>query len=273
MNIFDFKASLDSFSSFIFYNTDKGHVIDKCYEMLCQNPQYSSTCTCPSCINKSEHFDIVIVDSEKSVSIEDIREIKNLFNIKPRFKYKFIIINKADSLSNTAANSLLKVLEEAPSYLKFILITKNDVLPTIQSRSVIVRFDRLSNEELSKITGITDMDILNLMGGEVLNYSKDVFEFNILKAEELVYSTITPIVYASTLNTDDFDYNIFRRAFFNKLLVNENYSQFFSIILLNLIKEFDILGSQLDMNLNKAMCLDGFVYRVDNVMTQLRGIQ
>jgi len=266
MNIIDFKNVLDSFSSFIFYNTNKTVVIDKCYEMLCQST-YSKDCKCPSCINKSEHFDIVIVDSEKSISIDDIREIRVLFQTKPRFKYKFIIVNKAETLSPSAANSLLKILEEAPSYLKFIFITKLDLLPTIQSRSVVVRFDLLSNDDLSNLTGITDSDILNIMNGEALNYSKTVFEFNIRKAEELVYSTIVPIVYASTLNTDDFNYNLFRQAFFNKLLVDD-YNNI--IILLNLIKEFDILGNQLDMNLNKAMCLDGFVYRVNNVMNQLR---
>lgn len=51
------------------------------------------------------------------------------------------IIERAETLTESAANSLLKVLEEPPSYVLFILLAPNpaSVLPTIVSRSQMVR--------------------------------------------------------------------------------------------------------------------------------------
>jgi DNA polymerase-3 subunit delta' len=51
----------------------------------------------------------------------------------------FIVIQKADCLSQSCANSLLKVLEEPPPGYYFLLTAErlNDLLPTIRSRCMI----------------------------------------------------------------------------------------------------------------------------------------
>lgn len=59
---------------------------------------------------------------------------------------RFFIIEEAGALNDDTANSLLKVLEEPPSYAVFILTAPSEtsVLPTIASRSQTVRFRRVS---------------------------------------------------------------------------------------------------------------------------------
>ncbi len=74
-------------------------------------------------------------------------------------KKRVYIVDRAESLTEAAANSLLKVLEEPPSYALFILLSPGTsrVLPTIVSRSQVVRLTaspradlaRYLNEELS----------------------------------------------------------------------------------------------------------------------------
>ena len=58
-------------------------------------------------------------------------------------KQFFIVIQKADSLSQSCANSLLKVLEEPPRGYYFLLTAQrlDDLLPTIRSRCMIHTID------------------------------------------------------------------------------------------------------------------------------------
>ena len=61
------------------------------------------------------------------------------------------IVERADTLTESAANSLLKVLEEPPPYALFLLLAPQAarVLPTIVSRSQLLRLRALPTEELA----------------------------------------------------------------------------------------------------------------------------
>ena len=65
---------------------------------------------------------------------------------------KVCVILSADSLNKTTANSLLKILEEPPHGVHFILTTErlSSILPTITSRSSVVRFRRLWKNEIQE---------------------------------------------------------------------------------------------------------------------------
>ena len=62
------------------------------------------------------------------------------------------LIDQADRAGEQAANSLLKTLEEPPDHLILIMTAENvyDLLPTIRSRSVILNFSPLSNEDMQE---------------------------------------------------------------------------------------------------------------------------
>ena len=63
---------------------------------------------------------------------------------------RIFLIDQADRAGEQAANSLLKTLEEPPDHLILILTAENvyDLLPTIRSRSVVMNFSPLSNDEM-----------------------------------------------------------------------------------------------------------------------------
>ena len=87
---------------------------------------------------------VVLFDKEK-ILIEDVKEvIKEAFLAEEGNK---IIVLKADSFTIEAQNSLLKVLEEHPKNVFFIINTKAKLLDTIYSRLPVIK-NQEEKEEL-----------------------------------------------------------------------------------------------------------------------------
>ena len=78
---------------------------------------------------------------------EDVADppLSRWLEVRPQFKKRVGIIDSADTMNVSAANSFLKMLEEPPAHAVIILIAPSAqaVLPTIASRSVPVRFGTL----------------------------------------------------------------------------------------------------------------------------------
>ena len=68
------------------------------------------------------------------------------------------LIDQADRAGEQAANSLLKTLEEPPDHLILIMTAENvyDLLPTIRSRSVVLNFSPLTNDEMQNFAKAKD---------------------------------------------------------------------------------------------------------------------
>lgn len=110
---------------------------------------------CPMCIqaNAKTLPDIIYLTKDKDktqIGVDNVREqIISEVYLKPRnAKRKIFIIEEGDILSQEAQNALLKVLEEPPSYVTFIIcVTKKEkLLPTVLSRSQTVSFFPLPRE-------------------------------------------------------------------------------------------------------------------------------
>lgn len=71
---------------------------------------------------------------------------------------RVFVLERADTMNDEAANTLLKTLEEPPSYVVLLLLTDRpgQVLPTIASRCQIVRFDPAPPERIAAgLTGVS----------------------------------------------------------------------------------------------------------------------
>lgn len=124
----------------------------------------ASLCTdfdkpCGSCKNCRQIFDGVAPDVTKvelpedkaTISVEAVRLIKNGAQSVPvEGELKFYIIRDADKMTVQAQNALLKILEEPPSFVVFILISENVnlLLSTIRSRCCTFRMQRFEDAEL-----------------------------------------------------------------------------------------------------------------------------
>lgn len=101
---------------------------------------------CTSChqVLASSHPDLITVTHEKTsvISVDEIRgQVVSDAPVRPyKGKYKIYIIPEAEKMSIGAQNSLLKTLEEPPSYIVIMLLTVNAglLLETIRSRCSLV---------------------------------------------------------------------------------------------------------------------------------------
>jgi len=113
---------------------------------------------CQSCYQTDQlsHSDLIFIEPEidkKSISIEQIRDLKDKVSLSPLNKgYKIAIIDQAHLMTFEAQSALLKQLEEPKGKKVIILITEypQNLLTTIVSRCQAVRFWLVSEEEIKK---------------------------------------------------------------------------------------------------------------------------
>lgn len=107
-----------------------------------------------------------------TISIDDIRALQDILYETPAGAYKICIITDIHRLHTAAANALLKILEEPPPHLIFILTAeeKNSVLPTIISRSRVLSLYKVPSAEIKPHLQNTDEDtrqfILHIAAGK-----------------------------------------------------------------------------------------------------------
>ncbi len=97
--------------------------------------------------------DLIEIDAASNNSVEDIRDLRDATVYTPeRCKFKVYIIDEVHMLSPSAFNALLKIMEEPPEYVKFILATTeiHKVPATIISRCQRYDFRRIRQEDLVK---------------------------------------------------------------------------------------------------------------------------
>ncbi len=91
-------------------------------------------------------------DGKKSVGISVIREIRESSVITPQeLSVRVFIIDMAHTMTTEAQNALLKILEEPPKGVFFILLSQNAsaLLATVRSRAPVLRLQTFENGELS----------------------------------------------------------------------------------------------------------------------------
>lgn len=127
----------------------------------CENPIAGNPCNkCKSCMGIVEEkiLDVIEMDAASNNSVDDIRELKDKAAYPPSFtKKKVYIIDEVHMLSKGAFNALLKILEEPPEHILFILATTEPqkIPATIISRTQRFQFNRIQDKdictELSKV--------------------------------------------------------------------------------------------------------------------------
>ena len=120
--------------------------------------------TCDSCraIVGNSSMDVVEMDAASNRGIDEIRDLRDKVNLAPAAgRMKVYIIDEVHMLTAEAFNALLKMLEEPPEHVVFVLATteKHKVLPTIISRCQSFDFRRPSVETLvGKLEEIADAE-------------------------------------------------------------------------------------------------------------------
>ncbi len=122
----------------------------------CEHPENGSPCNkCDSClgIDDGSIMDVVELDAASNNGVDNVRALRDEAVFSPvSVKKRVYIIDEVHMLSSSAFNALLKILEEPPPHLMFILATTelHKVPATILSRCQRHSFKRIEPNSLAK---------------------------------------------------------------------------------------------------------------------------
>lgn len=135
-------------------------------------------CQCAACraIDEGTTLDVTELDAASNNGVDQVRALREEAIYTPStLKKRIYIIDEVHMLSSAAFNALLKILEEPPEHLMFILATTelHKVLPTILSRCQRFTFKRIlprdMEAQLLKIAQAENID-LSADGAELLSH-------------------------------------------------------------------------------------------------------
>ena len=237
------------------------------------------------------HPNIKIIEKENdsktgkiksNITIDQIRKLKTFLNSTTTIQNssKIVIVDSADYLNISSANSMLKILEE-PKENTYIFLISNQMsllLPTIRSRCLKIKFnthnstnftniiknniDKISNEEINFYFELT----YGSPGTTILYYNNDfldIFQLSIkcLLSNDLDDDKINLSNILSKLNNDEFNNYLSMLKFIlivaNKLKVNRDDKS-----LINIPNYLEL--ESLSTNLTKKNLIDRFDYLTNN---------
>lgn len=120
----------------------------------CEHPINGDPCNqCPSCrgIEDGSILDVVEIDAASNNGVDNVRSLREEAVYTPvSVKKRVYIIDEVHMLSTSAFNALLKILEEPPEHLVFILATTElrKIPATILSRCQRFSFKRIAPEDI-----------------------------------------------------------------------------------------------------------------------------
>ena len=135
----------------------------------CEHPENGNPCNrCPSClgIESGRLLDVVELDAASNNGVDSVRALRDEAIYSPaQVKKRVYIVDEVHMLSTPAFNALLKILEEPPEHLMFILATTelHKVPATILSRCQRFAFRRILPKDivgrLNYIAGQENIDL------------------------------------------------------------------------------------------------------------------
>jgi len=118
---------------------------------------------CEQCvrIREGQHLDVIEIDAASHGGVEDARELRERAPTAPaQGREKVYIIDEAQRLSREAFDALLKVFEEPPPGVRFVLATTE---PHKMPATIVGRCQRF---DFRRVTGDTLAEHLNKVAGE-----------------------------------------------------------------------------------------------------------
>jgi len=146
--------------AYLFFGT-RGTGKTSCSKILakavnCRNPNGGNPCcACDICagIDDDSILDISEIDAASNSGVDNIRDLREEANFTPAVtKYRVYIIDETHMLSTGAFNALLKIMEEPPPHVLFVLATTeiHKVPATILSRCQRFDFKRIKSETIAE---------------------------------------------------------------------------------------------------------------------------
>jgi len=125
-----------------------------------ERPTHEPCAICDSCqeIRAGNSLDVVEIDAATNRGIDEIRELRDAARYAPaRDRYKIYLLDEAHQITDAAFNALLKILEEPPEHVVFMMATTQpeDIPQTIRSRCQHFSFHAVKFDDI--VTQLTQI--------------------------------------------------------------------------------------------------------------------
>lgn len=238
------KLLINSFNNnklvqaYLFVSNDKSFLLDYSISFakkLITQDYNSNIC---NMIDSNTYPELKIINPTNNViKKEQLIDLQQSFLVKPTLGNKMVyIINGADQLHISSANTILKFLEEPSDDIIAILLTDNlsKVLPTIKSRCQVLTFNNKKDEETKKIITLYKRYCEKIDDGEL---SKENFD-------DLIQKMINFITQIEKLKIKEYIH--FKDSIFD-IFLNKDY--FIILFDFMLYIYYDILNYKLSRNI------------------------
>lgn len=150
--------------------------------------QWRSACLKNPYLSLQEWYDTIGIEKKQGIiaSEESASIVHKLYLKSFEGKHKVLIMWHADRMNSATSNKLLKIIEEPPGNTVFILITEryDGILPTILSRTQLVKIPKIDNDSLIKYTCENYNLNINKARNMVHLSGNDITELQVLMNQE-----------------------------------------------------------------------------------------
>jgi DNA polymerase-3 subunit gamma/tau len=221
-----------------------------CSAIVISNKKVSACMECANCQHfaSGSHPDIIEFDAASKTGVDDIRDILHDCEYRPILgKYKIFIIDEVHMLSKNAFNALLKMLEEPPAHVVFILATTelNKVPITVISRCQKFDLPRISVAVLAEL-------IQKICDEESIKIEHNALQLLAAKADGSARDALSILYHLSTLIAEDAE------AAITVNLINQTLA---TIDLASIVELFDAI---LHDNADEALKVISHAYKLNS---------
>ena len=276
--------------AYLFVMEDKSFLmqysLDFAKEIICDKPNEKTY----KQIDQNIYPELKIIESENgTIKKDQIKELQDSFSIKPVLGNKLVyIIDGAEDLNSSSANTLLKFLEEPSDNIVAILLTSNlqKVLSTIKSRCQIITFNNDKKSENVIFEDYKKYYIGNEYNDETFNYLVSsilelIKKIDLKKIKTYMYfkNEITDIYIDKKDYIFLFDfilffyYDMLNFKLHRDLKYMNNYTDYIEVLDENntfetITKKLQIIEetkNNLETNMNLKLLMDDFIIRMSEV--------
>lgn len=231
----------------------------------CENLIGGNPCNvCETCLSilKETSINIVEIDAASNTGIDDIRQIKEQTKYPPTIgKYRVFIIDEVHMLSTQAFNGLLKMLEEPPSYVIFILATTelHKIPVTVLSRCQRYEFRRIELREIEEKIRETAKEENFEIEERAINYIAKLSDGAMRDALSLLEECI------SFLSDNKLSYELVLKVLGTSN--NEEFSKLFRFIIdYNIVESLEKIDELLISGKDITQFVQGFLWYLRNLL-------
>lgn len=230
----------------------------------CLNPQDGNPCNeCENCVGilNGTILDITEIDAASNNGVDNIRTLRDETRFSgTALKYRVYIIDEVHMLSTSAFNALLKVLEEPPSHVHFILATTeaHKVPATILSRCQRFDFKRITVNDIEK-------QIKKILSDSDVAIEDSAIRLIAEKADGAMRDALSLLDQCLSIGTNSLDYKIVS-SFLGADNKEVTYKIFNSIKSKDIKGAFDAVASLVDSGQSIPAVTDEFIALLRNIM-------